>query len=74
MQACYVWKCECGIEWKCLRNTEELKQTHVCLCARQHELNGVVAHLFYSTSFTQMLNEQWREVPPPEIKDHLIEA
>jgi len=42
MPACYVWKCDCGIEWKTFRSDDDKEQLHVCKCKRRRMVTGVI--------------------------------
>jgi hypothetical protein len=74
MPACYVWKCDCGIEWKTFRSVGEQKQLHVCMCKRRHEVAGAITHLFYSSNSQQPMDQSWNEVPKSQFKERLPEA
>jgi hypothetical protein len=74
MPACYVWKCDCGIEWKVFRSPNEEKQIHTCMCKRRHELTGVVTHLFYLPDPKLTINQDWNEVPKSQIEECLSGA
>ena len=72
MPACYVWKCDCGIEWKTFHSDHEHKQIHLCMCKRGHEVTGVITHLFYSSNPEQPMDQAWNEVPPSQFKTRLL--
>jgi hypothetical protein len=74
MPACYIWKCECGIEWKTVRNMDGKKQVHVCMCKRRHNVPGVITHLFYSRNPQQTLDQLWDEVPRSKFREHLTKS
>jgi hypothetical protein len=71
MPACYLWKCDCGIEWKTFRIADHEIQTHVCVCKRKHEVRGLITHLFYSPIHELDINQVWNEVPRSMFRDHL---
>jgi hypothetical protein len=74
MPACYIWKCDCGIEWKTFRSAREQKQVHVCMCKRRYEVAGSVTHLFYSSNPQHPMDQSWNEVPIAQFKDRLADA
>jgi hypothetical protein len=74
MPACYVWKCDCGIEWKTFRSLDGHKQLHVCMCKRRREVPGVITHLFYSPNPQPQMDDAWNEVPRSRFKERLPEA
>ena len=73
MPACYVWKCDCGIEWKTFRSDDEQKQVHVCSCKRRHEVRGAITHLFYSPNPKLTINQVWNEVPRSQFRQYVHE-
>ena len=69
MPVCYVWKCECGIEWKVFRSPNEEMEIHTCTCKRMRELTRVVTRLFYLPDPKLTMNQDWNEVPKSRSRD-----
>jgi hypothetical protein len=74
MPAYYIWKCECGVEWKTFRSEGEQKRPHVCMCKRRHEVRDEITHLFYSSNPTLGISQLWNEVPSSLLGQYLPEV
>jgi hypothetical protein len=74
MPACYVWKCDCGIEWKTFHSDDKPKQMHVCMCKQRHEVTGVITHLFYSPNPTLEINQDGTQVAPLGSKNVCLKS
>jgi hypothetical protein len=72
MEASYIWKCGCGLEWRTFRNIDGPMQTHVCRCKRTHAVTGGIIQLFYSNRHLLPLDDTWIEVPTAQIADYMV--
>jgi len=75
MPSILFWKCDCGIEWRALLNSDNKKSTYTCHCSRRREVPSTVVGLYYlPLGGGGSRVTDWKEAPVKKLQVHKPET